>query len=131
MPLTEQEKVQVRHHLGYMNVKESQTFVLGFPAGVQTQFMIEGAMNKVLEDAMHQLRRHVAILDKIESQMVDDQELLSVQSVDEIVINPEEMNKLRKEYQHWRKGLANLLGIVPNPYDGRFAGRSMNVSVIR
>ncbi len=131
MPLTPEEKVQVRHHLGYLNVQESQTFVLGVPAGVQTQFIIEGAMNRVMEVALPQVRRHVGILDKIESQMIDDQELLAVQSVDEIVINPEEMKKLKAEYLYWRQGLANLLGVYPNPYDGRFAGRSMNVSVIR
>ena len=43
MSITEDERARGRHHLGYMQVQEASTFVLGVPSGVQTAFMIEGA----------------------------------------------------------------------------------------
>lgn len=128
MPLTEEEKVKVRHHLGYLNVAASSTFTLGAPAAVETTFIIEGAMNKVLDVALLEVRRQLQILDRIESQMVDDLELLAVQQVDEIAIQPEEMKKLRREYKHWQQSLANLFGVYPNPFDKRF-GNNINARV--
>lgn len=126
---TDEEKVRLRHHLGYLNVQESMTFVLGLPAGVQTQFQIEGAMNRVLEAAMPQARRHMSILDQIESQMVEDLELLAIESIDTIKVRADEQAKLRDQYLYWRLGLANLLGISPNPYDKRYSEAGINVSV--
>lgn len=130
MPLTEDEKVQVRHALGFLNVAEAATFVLGTPAGVETQFIIEGAMNRVLESALPLLRNHLAILAKIEAQMVDDLETLVVRKLGEIEIDPEEMPKLRREYDFWRQRLANILGVYANPFDkARYGGPGANFRV--
>jgi len=129
MPFTEEEKVMIRHHLGYLNVAAAYTFVLGSPAAIETQFIIEGAMNRVLVEAEGQVRRHIAILDTIEQQMNDDRELLAVNDVDEIKIRPTEMRELRNEYQYWRMSLSNLLGVYPNPFDRRFADSGINVGV--
>ena len=132
MPLTAQEKVKVRHHLGFLNVAQVQTFVLGSPQAVETQFIIEGAMNLILQDAEPELRRHLQILDKIEEQLIDDQELLAVDAVDEIKVRGTELKELRKEYQYWRHSMANLLGCYPNPFDKRWTAvdGSLNVPVI-
>lgn len=132
MPLTDQEKVKVRHHLGFLNVKAAQTFVLGVPAAVETQFIIEGAMNLLLPEAEGEARRHLTILDDIENQLNEDRELLAVTAVDEIKINPDEMRKLRKEYQYWRHSMANLFGVYPNPFDKRWivAEGGVNVPVV-
>jgi hypothetical protein len=133
MAFADVEKVRLRHHLGYLNVAFAQTFALGIPTAVETQFLIEGAMNRVLPAAESECRRLVGILDKIECQMVDDQELLAVEKVDEIGISAKEMPRLRIEYQHWQRALGNLLGVPPNPYDQRFGGYSggsgLNASV--
>jgi len=61
--------------------------------------------------------------------MIDDQELLVVDQVDEITIRKTEMKELRVEYLYWRNGLANIMGIYPNPYDKRFADSGLNVRV--
>lgn len=129
MPLTAEEKVKIRHHMGYLNVAAAQTFVLGSPAGVETQFIIEGAMDKVLDAALTEVRRHLAILDQLEAQMVEDHELLAVNTVGEIDIREDEQEALDKRYQRWQRSLGNLLGCYPNPYDKRFAGSSINVPV--
>lgn len=128
--LTEEEKVQIRHHLGYLNVQEAATYLLGVPAGVQTQFTIELAMNKVLESALPRLRQIIGVLDKIEAQKVDDLELLAVEQVDTIKLRINEQLQLDQEYIKWRAALANLLGTYPNPNDQRFASAGVSVPVM-
>jgi hypothetical protein len=125
---TEEEKARIRHHTGYLNVESAQTFVLGSPAAVQTQFLIEGAMQRVLPSGEVQVRRLLGILDGIEGMMVENLELLSVTQVDEIAINPEQMKLYRVEYDRWVAALCNIFGIPRNPFDQRGAS-SINVRV--
>lgn len=133
MALTEQEKVRARHHLGYLNVQQAATFVLGVPAAIQTQFMIEGAFSRVLPQAEARFRQLLDTLDGVEQQITDNQINLAVEKIDEITINLKEFQHLVKRYEWWRRGLANLMGILPNPFDQRFQGwggpDSINVSV--
>lgn len=129
MPFTDEEKVKIRHHLGYLNVQEAATFALGVPAAVETQHLIEGAMNKVLPAAIGEARRHIQILDGIETQLIGDLELLAITQIGEISVRQDEMKALRKEYQYWRQGLANLLGTYPNPFDKRYSSSEANVPV--
>lgn len=126
---TEEEKVEIRRHLGYPNVKEASTFALGVPAGIETNFIIEGAMDRVMAAALPQIRRHIAILNKIEEQLIEDQCYLVADSVGSINIRPTEMKELRKEYLWWREGLANLLAVYPNPFDKRQFMTPVNVTV--
>lgn len=132
MSFSEEEKVRIRHHLGYLNVAQAQTFSLGSPAAVETQFLIEGAMNKVLPQAESLARDLIAKCDAVEAQMMENQELLVAEQVDEIKVRQDEFEALTKRYHYWRNGLANVLGIYPNPFDKRFAstgGGGINVRV--
>lgn len=128
MPLSEPEKVKIRHHAGYLNVAEAFTFVLGSPAGVETQFIIEGAMNRVLETALPEVRRILAVLDSIEEQMVNDHELLAVASLGEITVNQNEQRDLTRRYDYWVGALMNALGTERNPFDKR-SGGGLNITV--
>lgn|SRR5208282_699297 len=138
MAISEQDKVRARHHLGYLNVGSASTFVLGIPAGVQTQFTIEGAFSKVLPQAEPLFRKHLERLDKIEEQIEEDTENVAVDSVDEIKLRPDELRQLILRYQYWQGALCNLMGITPNPFDQRLwlgsgyngGGGGVNVSVI-
>lgn len=129
MSFTEQEKVRIRHHLGYLNVQVASTFVLGSPAGVETQFLIETAMDRVLPEAQVMVREHIAKCDAVEAQIMGNQELLAVTQVGEIGVRQDEFEQLLKRYDWWRQALANLMGIYPNPFDKRFANRGINVTV--
>ncbi len=131
MPLTEQEKVKVRHHCGYLNVADAATFVLGTPASVETQFIIEGAMNRVLESALSELRRHMQILDSLEEQMVCDHELMAVKKLGEIEVNDKEQLQLTQRYNYWVDSLCNIMGVVRNPFDKRLdsGGTGINARV--
>jgi len=130
MPLTDAEKVKVRHHTGYLNVQEAATFTLGVPAAVETQFIIEGAMNRVLEAALPELRRQLQILDSIEEQSVNNHELLAVAQLGEISVNGNEQRELTKRYDYWVDSLCNLLGVIRNPFDKRTSGRGLSVRVV-
>jgi hypothetical protein len=120
--LTEDEKARARGHLGYLQVQQAYTFVLGIPAAVQTQFLIEGAFQRVLPSAEARFRQLLTILDGVEQQLVDNQINLAVEAIDEIHINLKEMKHLLDRYEWWRRELANIMGILPNPFDQRFAG---------
>ena len=120
LSLTDEEKVRVRRHMGYLNVTAASTFALGVPAAMQTQFIIEGAMNRLLPEAYDEVRRLLSILDGVEQQIVEDQELLAVSKVDEIDIRPDEFKQLIKQYLWWQSSLANMFGVTPNPFDMRF-----------
>lgn len=133
--LTEQEKVDGRRHMGYLNVQQASTFVLGVPAGVQTQFLIDGAFQRMLPEAEPTYRQYIANMNGIEQQILDDQGDYAAEKVDEITINLEEFQMLIKQYKFWQGNLANLLGIPPNPFDMRpgfgeaQGGGSINVPV--
>lgn len=119
MALSEEEQVSIRHHLGYLNVGEAYTFVLGTPAGVETQFIIEGAMKRVLPAAEPRMRMMLGTLDQIECQMVGDLDTLVASRIGDIEINPEEQKKLLKAYDYWVDALSNIFGVPRNPFDKR------------
>lgn len=127
--LSEQEKVWIRHYCGYLNVQEAQTFVLGTPASVETQFIIEGAMNRVLSEALPLIRRIMTVLDQIEQQMIQNLELLQITQIDTIRVNStgpdKEQAQLKKQYLYWLGALCNALGIAQNPFDKRFSQSSI------
>lgn len=127
--LTEDEKVQIRHHTGYVNVGEMQTFVLGVPAGLETQYLIDGAMKRVLPAALPLIRRHLVILSGIEEQKVCDLELTAVNQLDSISINQGEQSALDKQYDYWVDSLCNALGVMRNPFDKRKFERPGGINV--
>ena len=134
--LTAAEKVKVRHHMGYLNVQDAQTFTLGTPASVETQFIIEGAMNRVLAEALPLLREILSELDRIEQQRRCNRENIQVTQLGEISINStgpdRELRQLVQEYDYTVDALANILGCVRNPFDkrkGHFGTGGVNVRV--
>lgn len=129
--LTPDEKVRIRHHMGYPQVEQARTFFLGYPISVPTSTMIEGSLDKIQPGAEPLLRKLIARLDVIEEQMIDDLELLAVRKIDEIEINPDEHGSLIAQYKHWQLAMGNLVGVPPNPFDQRFmsGGGGINAPV--
>jgi hypothetical protein len=117
--ITNELKVRARHHLGYLGVQESATFQLGVPAAVQTQFMIEGAWDKLLPESEALFARIVCRLDAIEEEVYGGIDMASVLQVGAIQVNPKRFSELSKYYVNARLELSNLLGCPPNPFDGR------------
>jgi hypothetical protein len=131
LPLLEEERVRIRSHLGYLNVADAATFVLGVPSSVQTQFIVEGAMNRVLESALPLLRQILTHLDTLRGQRMEAGELLDVKRLGDIEIDPALQKKRTAEYDEWVEELANLIGAMRNPFDKRLVGRGISVPVGR
>ena len=129
MPLTEQEKVSIRDHMGYLNVAEVYTFVLGTPAGVETQFLIEGAMQRVLESALPRLRNVLQVLEQIRAQKVANLENLAVSKLGNIELRADEQKQLDAQYDQWVGVLENMIGCPRNPFDKR-GGGGLNLPVL-
>lgn len=120
--LNPEEKVKIRHHMGYPQVKAARTFFLGYPISAPTSTMIEGSLDQVEPQAEGQLRKLIVTLDAIEEQMTGDMELLAVEAIDEIKIRQDEFEQLLRQYKHWQLAMGNILGVPPNPFDQRFMG---------
>lgn len=129
MPLTELERVKVRGHLGFVNLTQVSTFAVGTPAGVESAFVIEGAMNNVPEAALPLLRQYLAVLDKIEAQKVDDLENMAVDKLGNIELRADEQEALDRQYERWQGKVADLLGVYVNPFS-KAGGRGINVPVM-
>ena len=127
--LTLEERAQIRDHMGFMNVSSVLTYQLGVPAAVEQSFLIEGAMNKILPEALATVRQHLEVLNTIRCAMVENLDLLSVNRVGDIEVNRKLMTEYQTQYDWWRQSLGNLLGVIPNPFDKRAFGRSLNAKV--
>lgn len=129
--LTQEEMVKCRHHLGYPNVGEVQTFAFGVPAAMQTTFMIEGAMVRVLPNAEAMLRDLLAKLDKDECRADELLDIVEFESIEQTKYRDNALQKVAQHYLRHQQSLSNLLGIVPNPWDQRewVASGSGNINV--
>jgi hypothetical protein len=120
--------------MGYLEVMNSQTFVLGVPAAVQTQFMIEGAFSRILPSAEAGFRRLLDRLDGVLEKIEDSEENEVADAIGDIKLKDKAFVRLVARYRWWQGMLANLLGVQPNPYDQRFmswsgGGSGLNVPV--
>lgn len=130
MALSEDEKVQVRRHLGFLNVAEAFTFVLGTPAGVETQFIVEGATRRLLVSAEPMVRQflcELSDLEKARQAAVIDGQTSKIGNI-ELRNLKELLSAIDDQLHHKRGELANAFGVYVNPFDKRAKG-GINVSV--
>lgn len=123
MALTAQEKERTRYHLGYGNVEPSASISFGVPAPVQTLFLLEEAMNRMLPEGEDRIRRYLKILDDIECKLVDAQDRLAAKSLGELVLERDHGNEpdlLEREYARWGMRLAEHLRVPIYPYAERY-----------
>jgi hypothetical protein len=131
--LTPEERVSVKHHLGYPNATAIETFVLGVPAAMEPLFMLEGAMNAIAPAAEERLRETLRRLEKLDNQLEDNADAVLLSKADEVEFRENEFELLQKRYRYWQGQLCNLLGVpCANPFDARFSGSgggSINIGV--
>jgi hypothetical protein len=135
--LTDEQKSKIRHHLGYLGVAEVSSFVFGTPASLETQFIIEGAMKRLLPETLPLVVDFIEKCDATEAQYFENAENLAVSKVGSIELRADEGQQLMGpggRYDYWRRALANALGCAPNPFDKRpglgVAGAGVNIPVI-
>jgi hypothetical protein len=129
--LSDAEKNRVRHHTGYLLTSPAASIQLGVPRASQAMFLVEQAMNLIMDDAVGIIRAHISRLDRIEEQMDEARERLVAKEVGDIVLRDDEPDLLEKEYRRWAVRLADDLGIPLNAYSERFrsGGISLNARV--
>lgn len=129
MAFTDEEKVRIRYHLGYMNVEELYTFALGVGHSIPHQSVLEGMMNRIIPAAEALVRELIARCDETESQNFNNQDAYLLRSIGDIVFRDDAHAQLNVVYMKHRAALANMLSVEPNPYDQRFTNSPINAPV--
>lgn len=135
VPFTTKEKEQVLFYLNYPDwVKLAQSIQLGIPQGSQPLFLVQGAFDRISPDARDTARRCLCECEAIHCQMSEARGRLKAIQVGEIKLNPNELSMLKTELMYWTTRLADVLGVIPDPYSqmmyqgiGDIGGRNARV----
>lgn len=127
--LGEAEKARIRYHLGYLQIEPAAAIQLGFPAASQAGFLVESAMNRIMDAAVGLVRERVAVLDQTEQRMVGAQKRMAAKRLGEIELRADETDQLRAEYRYWAGSLADILGVPLNVYSIKFRGGGNRLSI--
>lgn len=114
------EKERIRYHMGYLQVTPAAAITYGIPAPIQTLFLLESAMDRVIANAEDRVRRLITVLDEIECRMLDGQNYLVADQLSDITIRKDNIDKLEDEYCRWAARLADTLGAPLYPGAERF-----------
>lgn len=117
--LTEFDSIRVRRHLGYPGMDTVFTFQHSIPAGLQTAYAVNDTLVHLTPDIVPHALRWVDECDRIECEYLSNMDLANVESFGSIKVNRERSRELAEGYLMARQNLANLLGVVPNPFDQR------------
>ena len=82
MPLNDQEKERVRYHLGYLGVQGAASIQFGIPRPLQPVFLVEQAMNNLIEATVPRVRRVLRIMDDTETRLEEAQIRLAAKKLD-------------------------------------------------
>ena len=118
MALQPPERARISYHLGFPGVSQNTQIALGFPAAGHTRFILESALNRLLPEWEPMVLRALAECDCIDAQLADARKSrIQVSSVDQIRLRgAEELADLEDQYSLWTSKLADLLGVVKNPF---------------
>jgi len=122
VPLAEEEKVRIRDHLAYLNTSELSTYVLGLPAGAETQFLIERAMDPfVKESALPLIRKILCELDDVDKQRAGVRASIATDAIGGIKLRDpaQAFAALDGEFIRLVGRLSNAFGVPRNPFDHR------------
>lgn len=120
MALSAAERERVGYHLGYLQVSGAASIQLGIPRPLQTVFLLEQALNNVIEAAVPRVRRIIGVMDGVETKLCEAQDRLAAQQLDSLTLRENEPDMLEREYVRWGKRLADLLGVPLYPYSERY-----------
>jgi hypothetical protein len=114
------EKERIRYHMGYLQVSPAAGLTFGIPAPIQTMFLLESAMDRVIIPAEDRVRKLITTLDEIECRMLDAQNYLVADQLADITIRKNHIDQLEDEYCRWAARLADTLGSPLYPGAARF-----------
>ncbi|KKN72078.1 hypothetical protein LCGC14_0414730 [marine sediment metagenome] len=120
----------MRHHTGYPEVQPAASIQFGIPKPIPLAFLIEQAMENLLDTAIPRVRDILNILDNLEQQLVDAQCQLVADKVGEITLagaldkkSRLVTERLETEYVRWAKRLVDIFGVPLYPFSSRFMSK--------
>ncbi len=121
--LTIAEKSRVRYHLGYIASGFPASLQYGLPRPQQAMFMLEDAMNNLVEaDALERVRDILQALSMLEKKMLCAVDQLGVEKLGNISLRGNHPDLLEKEYDRWSSRLADIFGVPKYPFSRRTQG---------
>lgn len=120
MAFDDAERERIRYHMGYTEVSPAAGLAQGLPVPIQTLFLVESAMDRVLQAAEDRVRKLIVILDKIECKQEEALDFLPVDQVDQTTIRKDHLDKLEIEYCRWAAKLADVMGAPLYPGATKF-----------
>lgn len=128
MPLSDGEKQRIRYHLGYPSLGTAASIQLGVPALSQTNFLVESALGRLLEEALPQVRAIVSTMDGIENKLIEAQDRLAATKLADLSLRENEPDMLETEYRRWGYRLADIVGSPVYPYSRRYQGGGSTIT---
>lgn len=135
--LTEQEKEQVRYHLGYLETsfggqQAAASLQFGIPRPTETIFLVEEAIQRLLTNpfAVGRVRSILATMCRIEKQMEAATCTIGVEKLGDITLRGADCGKtttdlLEREYVRWGYRLSDVLGVPVYRYSARYASQNL------
>lgn len=120
MPLTPTDRERIRYHMGYPAISSNASIQFGLPAFTEMNFVIETAMDKLLEPSIPRVRDLLQTLDDTETNIRQAQQRLAASRLGEITMNEGEPDKLEREYRRWAERLADIMASPLYAYSTRF-----------
>jgi hypothetical protein len=120
MPIDAAEKERVRFHLGYPEIQAAASIQFGIPRPMQTAFLVESAMNLIIEEAVDRVRRIIKVMDDIEMKLIESQDRLAAIQLSDLHLRDNEPDQLEHEYVRWGYRLADLIGVPVYVYSTRY-----------
>jgi len=130
MPISASERERILYHLGYLAVQPAASIQYGIPRPIQTMFLVETAMNNLLEVAVDRVRRVLQIMDGIENKLVDAQDRLAADQLGDLKIRATEPDQLEGEYRRWGYRLADILGVPIYAYSTKYRNAGVRAGSI-
>lgn len=127
MALTAGEKQRIRYHLGYPSLTDAASVAFGVPTMNQTNFLVESALNRLLVEALEQVRSISTVMDGIETQLISAQGRLRAEKLEELKLRADECDALEGEYRRWGYRLADIIGAPIYPFSMRYKGGGGNM----
>ena len=117
MPLTPEEKVLIRFHMGYPTQTQLRAMAAGLPTTIQSNWQIDAVLNNPLQEETLPLIRNILkqLEDIIWNDMVDARLEHKVEKLEEIGINLKHQAMLNLDYKYWQNRMAQTLCVPINP----------------
>jgi hypothetical protein len=116
------DRERIRYHLGFPNVASQASLAFGVPISVETIFIVEQAMNSLLDTTVERVRKLLGILDYIEERLIRALPHLAASELGNLKVersDGSETDLLDKEYCRWASRLADNLGVPKYAYSLR------------